>query len=300
MSINSFNYFIREGFKNIWVNRIMSAASMLVMVCCMILTGGAVLFSYNVNHALKSIENRNSITVFLNKEVTPSQALYVGKKIEKVDNVIGCEYYSSGQAAEKYKDVLGSLYEAVCEEDNPFPESFHVTMNDLSLYQNTVDKIKEIPEVDSIGDRSETAQKLSNLSKTIAKGGIAVVCSLGLVSLFIISNTIRISMHSRRFEISIMKSVGATNAFIRAPFLIEGVIIGLVAAVVSTFALASVYNVLWEVIEGIVPFVGVSFKNIFWRVMGGFVATGMFFGIIGSSISIRRYLSKEGGDVVAW
>ena len=97
-----------------------------------------------------------------------------------------------------------------------------------------------------------------------------------------------------------MKSVGATNGFIRAPFLIEGIIIGLVAAIVSTFVLGSVYNVLWEVIEGIVPFVGVSFKNIFWRVMGGFVATGMFFGVIGSSISIRRYLSKEGGDVVAW
>ena len=173
-------------------------------------------------------------------------------------------------------------------------------MNDLSLYESTVDEIKSIPEVDSIGDRSETAQKLSNLSKTIARGGIAVICSLGLVSLFIISNTIRISMHSRRFEISIMKSVGATNRFIRAPFLIEGIIIGLVSAVISTFILGSVYNVIWELIEGVVPFVGVSFENIFWRVMGGFVATGMFFGIIGSSISIRRYLSKEGGDVVAW
>ena len=300
MIINSFKYFIKEGFKNIWVNRIMSAASMLVMICCMILTGAAVLISYNVNHALKSIENRNSITVFLNKEITPSQASYVGRKIENVSNVISCEYYSSGQAAEKYKDVLGSLYDAVCEEDNPFPESFHVTMNDLSLYESTVDEIKSIPEVDSIGDRSETAQKLSNLSKTIARGGIAVICSLGLVSLFIISNTIRISMHSRRFEICIMKSVGATNRFIRAPFLIEGIIIGLVSAVISTFILGSVYNVIWELIEGVVPFVGVSFENIFWRVMGGFVATGMFFGIIGSSISIRRYLSKEGGDVVAW
>lgn len=300
MSINSFKYFIKEGFKNIWVNRIMSAASMLVMICCMILTGSAVLFSYNVNHALKSIENRNSVTVFLNKEISPSQALRIGQKIENVYNVIGCEYYSSGQAAEKYKDVLGPLYDAVCEDDNPFPESFHVTMGDLSLYQSTVDEIKAIPEVDSIGDRSETAKKLSDLSKTVASGGIAVVCSLGLVSLFIISNTIRISMHSRRFEISIMKSVGATNGFIRAPFLIEGIIIGLVAAIVSTFILGGVYNVLWEVIEGIVPFAAVSFKNIFWRVMGGFVATGMFFGIIGSSISIRRYLSREGGDVVAW
>ncbi len=300
MSINSFNYFIREGFKNIWVNRIMSAASMLVMVCCMILTGGAVLFSYNVNHALKSIENRNSITVFLNKEVTPSQALYVGSKIEKVDNVIGCEYYSSGQAAEKYKDVLGSLYEAVCEEDNPFPESFHVTMNDLSLYQSTVDKIKEIPEVDSIGDRSETAQKLSNLSKTIAKGGIAVVCSLGLVSLFIISNTIRISMHSRRFEISIMKSVGATNAFIRSPFIVEGLIIGIISAALSSVILKIICSQALLLISSIIPLDGSLFDVMLKKIFGYFFISGSILGIFSSIISIKKYLKQEGGMAVAW
>ena len=300
MSMSSIKYFLREGFKNVWVNRVMSAASMLVMVCCMILTGGAVLISYNVNHALKSIENRNNVNVFLKKEITPSEAILVGKKIEKISNIATCEYYSSDKAAEKYKDVLGSLYEVVCEKENPFPEAFHISMKDLSLYEKTVSDIKEIDEVESVGDRSETAQKLSNLSKLIAKAGLWVVCSLGLVSLFIISNTIRISMHSRRFEISIMKSVGATNGFIRARFIIEGMIIGLVAAVISTLVLEVVYNTMWEVVLEVIPFSGVIFKEIFWKVLGCFAAAGTFFGVVGSFISIRRYLSKEGGNVVAW
>ena len=198
MNIHNFKYFLKEGFKNLWINRVMSAASMLVMTCCMILTGGAVLLSYNVNAALKSVENKNSITVFLNSDIKSSNVKSVGEKISSIDNVVACDYYSSQQAAEKYEEVLGTLYDVVCEKENPFPEAFHVTMEDLSLYNDTVSEIKNIPEVDSVSDRSETAQKLTNLSHLIAHAGVWIVCSLGVVSLFIISNTIRISMHSRK------------------------------------------------------------------------------------------------------
>ena len=107
-------------------------------------------------------------------------------------------------------------------------------------------------------------------------------------------------MHNRRFEISIMKSVGATNGFIKAPFMVEGMIIGCVAAVISTFVLDGVYNALLSVIGGIIPFIGISFADIFWKVLGCFLATGVVFGVVGSAISLRRYLSKEGGEVVAW
>ena len=143
MNIHNFKYFLKEGFKNLWINRVMSAASMLVMTCCMILTGGAVLLSYNVNAALKSVENKNSITVFLNSDIKSSNVKSVGEKISSIDNVIACDYYSSQQAAEKYEEVLGTLYDVVCEKENPFPEAFHVTMEDLSLYNDTVSEIKD-------------------------------------------------------------------------------------------------------------------------------------------------------------
>lgn len=300
MNIHSFKYFLKEGFKNLWINRVMSAASMLVMICCMILTGGAVLLSYNVNAALKSIENKNSITVFLNNDVKSSDIKNVEEKISNIDNVVACDYYSSEQAAEKYEEVLGSLYSVVCEKENPFPEAFHVTMEDLSLYDDTVSEIKNIPEVDSVSDRSETAQKLTSLSNLIAHAGIWIVCSLGIVSLFIISNTIRISMHSRRFEISIMKSVGATNSFIRAPFIVEGIIIGFISATLSTIILDVIYDVFWAVISEIMPFSGVYCQDMFWKLFAAFLGAGVLFGIIGSYISIRKYLIKEGGEVVAW
>ncbi len=293
-------YFIKEGFKNTWTNGVMSAASVLVMVCCMILTGGAMLLSLNLNHTLKGVENSNTMVVFLKKGVSPDQVIDAGNQIKNTPNILKCDYYSSEQASEKYKDVLGDLYEVVKEGENPFPEAYHITMKDLSLYKKTIDKIRSIENVESVGDRSETAKKLSDLNKIVAQAGIWIICSLGVVSLFIISNTIKITMHNRRFEISIMKSVGATNGFIKAPFMVEGMVIGCIAAVISTLVLKVVYDGLLSVIGGIVPFSGISFEDVMWIVLGCFLATGVLFGVIGSSISLRRYLSKEGGEVVAW
>ncbi len=300
MNVHYLKYFIKEGFKNTWTNGIMSAASVLVMICCMILTGGAMLLSMNLSHTLKGIENRNTMVVFLKKDVSPEQVVEAGNQIANTPNILKCDYYSSEQASEKYKDVLGDLYEVVKEGENPFPEAYHITMGDLSLYNATIDRLKSIENVESVSDRSETAKKLSDLNKLIARAGIWIICSLGIVSLFIISNTIKITMHNRRFEISIMKSVGATNGFIKAPFMVEGMIIGCTAAIISTLILNAVYDVLLGVIGGIVPFHAIDFSDIFLKVLGCFLATGIVFGVIGSAISLRRYLSKEGGEVVAW
>ena len=293
-------YFIKEGFKNTWTNGIMSAASVLVMTCCMILTGGAMLLSLNLSHTLKGIENSNTMVVFLKKNVSPEQVSEAGNQIANTPNILKCDYYSSEQASEKYKDVLGDLYEVVKEGENPFPEAYHITMKELSLYGETIEKLKSIENVESISDRSETAKRLSDLNKIIAQAGIWIVCSLGVVSLFIISNTIKITMHNRRFEISIMKSVGATNGFIKAPFMVEGMIIGCISGIISTIILNLAYNSLFEVIGGIVPFHGINFADIFWKVLGSFLVIGIVFGVVGGSISLRRYLSKEGGEVVAW
>ncbi len=258
------------------------------------------LLSLNLSQTLKGIENRNTMVVFLKKDVSVEQVMEAGEQIKNTPNILKCEYYSSEQASEKYKDVLGDLYDVVKEGENPFPEAYHITMEELSLYNETINQLKNIENVESVSDRSETAKKLSDLNKLIARAGIWIICSLGIVSLFIISNTIKITMHNRRFEISIMKSVGATNGFIKAPFMVEGMVIGCVAAIISTLILNAVYDVMLGVIGGIVPFNGISFEDIFWKVLGCFLATGVIFGVLGSSISLRRYLSKEGGEVVAW
>ena len=294
MNWNTIKYTFKEGIKNVFLSRAMSLASISVIVCCMVLTGSAVMLSTSLSQALKSVENKNSITVFLKKEVTYSKTFEIGEKIKDVPNVLSCEYYSSDQASEKYREVLGELYAVLQKSGNPFPEAFHVTMNDLSKYKETVEKLESIEGVDSVSDRSETAQRLSELSKLISNAGIWIVCLLGLISVFIIMNTIRLTMHNRRLEISIMKSVGATNSFICAPFVVEGVIIGIVSAIISSFILNFVYKSFVDVVGSIISFYSNYSQDIFYVSLMVFSAVGFLLGTIGSTISIRRYLKKEG------
>ena len=294
MNWNSVKYCLKEGFSNVFSNGVMSLASISVMVCCMVLTGSAVLLSMNLSNILKSVENQNIVTVFLKKDISTDDISEAQVEISNTPNILKCEYYSSAQASERYREVLGEIYETLHKKGNPFPEAFHVTMTDLSLYEQTVENLSSIKNVDSVSDRSETAQKLANLSKFISTSGIWTVCSLGLISMFIIVNTIRLTMHSRRMEISIMKSVGATNGFICAPFMVEGIVIGIAAAFVSSFILNLTYYSFIDVVGQIISFHGVYFKNIFFKVLGYFSLAGLFFGLVGGMISIRRYLKKEG------
>lgn len=300
MKLVSIKYFLKEGFKNVWINGIMSIASILVMVCCMVLTGSAVLMSVNISSTIKSIEGKNSITVYLQKEVTTGQSMRIGEKISKIPNISSCEYYSREEAVKKYEEMLGSLFDVLQGDENPLPDVFHITMEDLSIYEETVSSIKAVDGVESVSDRSDTAKKLTDLNNLVSNAGFWIVISLGVVSLFIISNTIKVTMYSRRFEINIMKSVGATNWFIRIPFIVEGMTIGLISAILSTGILKLVYDQIMVIINKIVPFKGIPFNDMLLPTFLSFTAVGILFGLIGGIISISRYLKKEGGDVVAW
>lgn len=300
MKLVSIKYFLKEGFKNVWINGIMSIASILVMICCMVLTGSAVLMSVNISSTIKSIEGKNSITVYLQKEVTTGQSMRIGEKISKIPNISSCEYYSREEAVKKYEEMLGSLFDVLQGDENPLPDVFHITMEDLSIYEETVSSIKAVDGVESVSDRSDTAKKLTDLNNLVSNAGFWIVISLGVVSLFIISNTIKVTMYSRRFEINIMKSVGATNWFIRIPFIVEGMTIGLISAILSTGILKLVYDQIMVIINKIVPFKGIPFNDMLLPTFLSFTAVGILFGLIGGIISISRYLKKEGGDVVAW
>ena len=298
MGFQSIKYCLKEGLKNVWANNIMSLASIIVMVCCMILTGSAILLSTNLTRALKSVEHQNSVKVFLTKKTNSVEIAQIEDQIKQGPNVIKCEYYSSDQASAQYKEVLGDLYEILQESGNPFPEAFHVSMEDFSLYDQTVKKLESIKNVESVSDRSETARRLSELNRLISTAGLWTVCALAIVSIFIISNTIKLTIHNRRLEISIMKSVGATNMFICTPFIVEGVVIGLLSAIVSSMILDIIYKSFIDVLGGIISFQGFYTRNIFWEVLKYFSIAGVFIGILGGLVSIRRYLKKEGVSIV--
>lgn len=299
--MKGFGYLAKEGFKNVWNNRIMSIASVCVLVSCLVLTGAASLFSLNVANVVESVGQTNETTVYLKNSVSDLEAVYIGKDIEKISNVTSAEFYSKEDAFEQYRDDLGDeLFDLIGEEENPLPDSYIVVMDDLSLYEQTVQQIQQIEGVDSINNRGEFAKKLTEISNLVNMISIGVVIALTVISLFIIANTIRATMYSRRFEISIMKSVGATNAFVRMPFLVEGMTIGFISAIVSTIGIALLYEGVTTAVTKSVSFDVIPLMNVLPYVVVAFVVAGVVIGFFGSFISIRKYLKKEGNEILGW
>ena len=293
------NYFLREGVRNVYSNGLMSIASVCVMVCCFILMGFSFLISRNIKNTLKNIEKDNSITVYLKADVSYDLE-YMKNKLSSIDNISSCILQPKEEALKNYEDLLGDSLIDLFEGDNPLPDAFQISMEDLSKYQETVSLISSMTEVDSISDRGEVAKKLSNLKSLLKKLGIWIVVGLMSVSIMIISNTIRITMYNRRFEISIMKSIGATNMFIRLPFIVEGIILGSISSVISIFILKFAYERATEITSSLVPIAIFSFDRIFYQMLGAFVIFGIFLGIVSSLLSIKKYLNKEGGMSVVW
>lgn len=299
--MKGFGYLAKEGFKNVWNNRIMSIASVCVLVSCLVLTGAASLLSVNVSKVVDSVGQSNETTVYIDDKYSQLEAVYVGKKIEKVDNVASVEFYSKDDAFRHYKDELGDELFALIEKDrNPLPDAFIVVMDDLSLYDETVEKIQQIEGVDSINNRGDFAKKLTEISNLISVISFGIVIALTVISLFIIANTIRATMYSRRYEISIMKSVGATNMFVRIPFLIEGMLIGLISALVATGGLSLLYEGVAQAISASMPIDYIPLADVIIIIAVAFAVSGILVGFFGSFISIRKYLKKEGNEILGW
>lgn len=298
--MKGFGYLAKEGLKNVWNNRIMSIASVCVLVSCLVLTGAAALFSINVAKVVESVGDSNETTVYLKSDVSQLEAVYIGKDIEKLDNVVSTTFFPKEEALEQYKEELGDELFAQIEDRNTLPDAFVVVMKDLSLYDKTIAEIKSIDGVDSINDHRELAKKLTEISNLINIICVGVVSALMIISIFIIANTIRATMYSRRFEISIMKSVGATDSFVRMPFLIEGIVIGIVSAVVSTGAISLLYESVMSAITSMIPFSYIPLSSVLLYVAAAFALAGIVVGFFGSFISIRKYLKKEGNEILGW
>ena len=296
-------YLLKEGFQNIWNNRMMSLASIIVLVSCLIITGAASLLSINVGHLIASVGDDNEITVYLDSGISDINAIKIGSEIRKIKNISECTLYSKDKVLEEYKDTLGNLYESMEGDGNPFSSEYKIRLDDLSQYKETVKKIKAIDGVDSVSDRSDIARKLTKLNYFVTFVGFWVVLVLAIVTLFIISNTIKMTMYSRRFEISIMKSVGATNAFVRIPFIIEAMTIGLISGLVAAGVIIAIYNPVRDAASGIVAFIAtatVPLEKVWLPVLLSFSVAGMLIGMLGGFISITKYLRKEGGEILGW
>ena len=257
MKLHSLRYLIREGLKNILSNRMMSLASVVVLVSCLIITGSAALISVNVNALIANIGDDNQLTVYLKPDFPDADSVKLRAKLSAIENITNCRYRTKDDVLKDYQETLGKdLYETMQGSGNPFGNEYRVTLKDLSLYDQTVKQIETLDGIDKISDRSDIAGKLTRLNYFVTVAGLWFVVILAVVTLFIISNTIKMTMYSRRFEIGIMKSVGATNAFIRIPFLIEAMGLGLISGLVSSAAVILLYEPVRNGASGVIHLIG--------------------------------------------
>lgn len=303
MSFHSIGYLFIEGVKGLWKNRTMSIASICVLISCLLMTGTAGLISLNLSSTMRGIESNNTVTVFLDNGLPALSAVQVGEEIRALDNVSECTFVPKNDGL---KSVIGTmptenesaLFEAL-REDNPLPDGYTISLADLSRYDETIAEVLAIDGVDRTNDISSIASKLSDLDRLVRYVSLAILVVLGLVSLFIISNTLKVTIFSRRMEINIMKSVGATNGFVRIPFIVEGVLIGVFSGLISATALYLGYDKAVEVVYGIVKFLDIiDIRPYAVTLYLAYVLVGMLFGIMGGVISIRRYLKKEGENAI--
>lgn len=296
MKFSSIRYLAREGFRSIWQNRFMALASIGVLVSCLLLTGGAYLTFVNINKAFDWIYGQNVIVAYAREDCTADQITALQDKLKGITNVESVQYISKDEILKKYKDTIpDETYQDLQGDNNPYLDTYVVTFKDLSLFSGTLDQIKQIPEVDSVSCNQDLAATLTKMRQIVFGVGGVIILLLFLVSLFIIINTIKLTVYNRRLEISIMKSVGATNAFVRIPFIIEGMVLGLAAGLVGYGIIYLIYSKLSEFFHFSVFNGLVNFSTVWGEVLSGFVLIGVLTGIIGSAISIGKYLKDEGG-----
>ncbi|MGN0520114.1 MAG: permease-like cell division protein FtsX [Candidatus Fimenecus sp.] len=302
MKGSSLKYLTREGFRNIWVNRLMTLASVTVLLACLVIIGIGAMAFFNINAVLDKVEAQNVVMVYITDDSDDLATTNVGVELQKMANVETCEFVPKEDAFRKQIEDMGgdsAIFEGFTE--SPLPDAYKVTLADLSQFAATVEQIKALPNVDSVRENSDLASKLLSIRKAVTVVSIGLVALLFFVALFIIANTIRITMFSRKLEINIMKAVGATNWFIRWPFLVEGVLIGVIASVLSLGVLWGLYELAVASFSDLLLSLGFSlvpFTQYALQILGVFLGIGVFTGGFGSMISMNKYL-KEQGSVVS-
>ena len=296
---SSFVYLIKEGFRNIYQNRVISIAAIGVLMACLLLVGSSMLFTINVNELVGYFESQNEIMVFLDDDVEGEELTEFDAKIKNIANVSSAVFISREEGLRDWMEELGddgTLLEWLLD-DNPLQNSYRVTVKDLSFMEDTVNMIADINGVDTISASNEVARAVTGLKQAVTLGGMAVVTILAAVSLIIVANTIRITVFNRRKEISIMKYVGATDAFIRLPFLSEGILLGFISATIAFFLLWGGYYALGQWLTGsaliwaeLVTGQLVSFESVAIKLYLSFLGAGVAIGGLGSVLFVGKYI----------
>ena len=362
MKAGSIRYLTKEGLKNLWANRLMTAASVGVLVACMVIVGLAMLLTMNINAVMGTIEQENVIMAYFNDKnsvlygedspktsvssdasgsadasanddatssdstdsstnstatVEPDdvpddaylihndeEALALCDVLSKIENVKSVEYISSEDGLKalredrfKGQEELFSFFDSY---GNPLQSGARITLESMENFDATLEAVSKTEGVSKTQSFSDLAKKISAIKNGVSIAGTWIIAILLIISLVIVSNTIRVTMYTRKLEIGIMKAVGATNSFIRLPFVIEGMSIGIISSLLSLGLIYFCYRVVGETIAsalGTGTLVG--FSEAIWPIFAVCLGIGLISGLIGSLIMISKYLRKEGSEFTA-
>ena len=296
MKYNRFGYLIGEGFSNVFKNKKSTGASLMIMCATMIIFGIFLILGENINQFVDQVKSEQGFQVFLKVDATDDEIQKIGEKIRKVDGVSTIEFKDKNYALNTMKEKFGDKADLI-DAYGPeyYPTSYIVTLTDLNKNKEVQEEISKIDGVNRITSSDETVSKLLNIAKGIRTVTGVILALLIIISIFIISNTIKLTVIARRKEISIMKYVGATNSFIRWPFIVEGIIIGIMASIISIVIVGIAYDLLARQIvdSGFLANINlslVSFKDMISLTILVYLLLGTGIGALGSTISMRKYL----------
>ena len=296
MKYNVIGYFLSEGFRNVFKNKKSTFSCLGVMCATMLIFGLFFTIGKNINNAVQGLEKEQGMQVFMEYEATDDQIKKLNEDLNKIEGINNVQIQTKEDAYNTMKERLGKNEKAIRGfTPDIFSVSYIITLTDLSLNDQVYNEISNLDNVREILNKRDTIQTLSKIGNTIQVITFVIFAILILISLFIISNTIKLTVHARRKEISIMKYVGATNSFIRTPFIIEGIIIGLLSGIISILIVGGGYNYIatqllqsdtWQKLSIDL----LSFGDMFIQIILVYMFLGVGIGIVGSSISMKKYL----------
>ncbi len=296
----SLSYLTKEGFRNIRSNKLMSLASIAVLMSCLVLVGAATMLFLNINHILGDISQQNVIMVYIEDDATDAEIEAMGAEIEAIANVKTNVFIPKEQAFPEVMESIGTaaaLFDGM--ESELLPDAYEVTLSDMEQYDQTVEKLEKLDNIIQLRHNRDFARQLTQIRTTVGYISIAVIIMLLVVSFFIISNTVRVTMYNRRLEIKIMKSVGATKWFIRWPFIVEGIVLGIIAGAVSLALVFGIYQASISAVGDLLNVLSskpLAFADYALAMLGAFMVVGVATGALGSIVSMNKYLKEQDYD----
>lgn len=294
MRLNNFRYYLSQAGRSFIRNGLMTVTSVFTVFCCMIIIGVIMVLTLNINYIIKQVEEQCTMQAYIDEKFNSDDALIIRDKIAQIPNVKEAYVFSKEDTFEYMKEVLGdqaSLLDGLEDDDNPFRDSVKITLNQLEGSLQTVDDVAAIDGVAEVANNQPVMESIVNVTSSIKNVCLWIMIILALVSIFIIANTIKLAVFARKREINVMKFVGATDWFIRWPFIFEGILIGVVGAIIAFGILSWVYAAtVSKITANALPFGLLGYKDIAGITVLVFVLVGAVIGAIGSIMAVRKHL----------